>query len=959
MSDHPGQLGGPPGEMRFVGRAREKDLLLGAARRPPTSVFVEGEAGVGKSRLIREVSEELATGPCRVLTGYCHPLREPLPYGPVVDALRGARRWLPGGSFPAEAEALARLLPDHPPTAGPIAPPAHGSPQERAALVHAVRELLSVVGPTVLIIEDAHWIDDATRDLLLLLTRDPVEQLCLVVTYRAEDLPPDRPVLGTAYRPPPGVGAHVLHLRPLDESSVRELASWALGESATPQLVDTLFRRSGGLPLVAEEDLLTLREHRSADGPDDDVARLRDATVPRGLREAVTERLAGLSQPGAEAIAAAAVLAVAATEELLCEVAGLDEDEGFAGLVEALRASILKEAGNGRYTFRHALAQQVVYERLPGPVRRRLHAGAVRVLDRQPEPPLVQIAHHVSALGDGQEWVRRAVHAVERAQTLGDVGTAATLMRQILERPEVDEGTRSWAALALAPLAGQGVDFDSDAAMLRAMLADPRLPTSTRGEIRIGLGLLLLNQSSDRAGFDELALAVEELGETSAEAVPAMMGLAVDEASGPERAEEWMVRAERVVQAFPGSAIEADVRATRISLSAGAGDPSVWDAVSALPRIGQEIGVLRQTARATYNAGLNAIDLGADGLATRLVEEGARLAEETRFPAVALYAEISRLRLDAEAGRWEGLSDRFEALAVAYPDTSAVRGEAALFLGTLDLARGRYSRAAEHFARASALGERQVSMSLLLRAAAGTATARLTQGRADEAWDVVRTAVARLRLAGAWPRATGLVPAAVAVALARGQSQEAGEWVREATRGTEGRDAPAATAELCVARGRLVQESEPDRAAALYEEAYGRWRDIGRPYPAAQCAELWGHALARLGSAEAAATAFDAATDVYKGLEAVADLARVRRIGRESGLTRKATPGRKGYGDRLSPRETEVALLLARGAANQEIADALVLSPRTVEHHVANVLRKLNTTRRDVGSAMGEEDRPD
>ncbi|MFD6081662.1 ATP-binding protein [Streptomyces hydrogenans] len=944
MTEHSGQVDGRTGAMRFVGRARERDVLVDAALNPPTAVFVEGEAGVGKSRLAREAAEELERRGRRVVTGFCHPLREPLPYGPVIDALRSARQWLPGGSLPAETVVLARLLQDHPDTGPPS--PAHGSPQERTALLRDMRRLLEVLGPVALIVEDAHWIDDATRDLLVLLAREPVDQLCLLVTYRPEEPSPGA-AGSAAYRPPPGPGRVLLPLGPLDEPAVRELAASALGEAATPQLVAALFRRSGGLPLVAEEDLLTLREHRTADGH---LTRLRDAEVPRGLQEAVTERLAALTEPAAAAAAAAAVLAVPAAEDLLREVAGLDAEQGFAGLVEALRASVLGEVGNGRYAFRHVLARQVAYERLPGPVRRRLHANAVRVLDRLPEPPLVQIAHHVSALGDAEEWLRRATHAVERAQALGDVGTAAALMRQMLERPDTDTKTRSWAALNLAPLAGQGADFESDARALRELLADRRLPVRTRGEIRAGLGLLLLNQASDRAGFDELVRAVEELGGTTLDAVPAMLGLAMDEAAGPEESERWMTRAEAAVRNMTETPLGADVRASRLSLRAGAGDPSVWAEVSDLPREGAEIGVLRQSARALYNAGSNAIDLGEDALAARLVEEGVGLARETGFPAVEFYGAISRLRLDLAAGRWSGLGERFEALALAHPDAPAARGEAAAVLGALDLAHGRYGRAATRFEQA-ALVARQVTMSLASRAAAGTIMVRLAQGRPDEAWEAVSAALAALRRAETWSRATGLFPAAVTAALAAGEPRAAEELAGEAAAGLEGRSSPAASAELCVARGRLAEEREPDRAAALFEQAYRLWRDIGRPYPAGQAAELWARVLARQGEKHAATAALDTATGVYKDLDALGDLARLRRVSRETGLTRKSTPGRRGYGERLSPRETEVAALLARGAANQEIADALVLSPRTVEHHVANVLRKLNTTRAEVGSA--------
>ncbi|MEU7392048.1 AAA family ATPase [Streptomyces tanashiensis] len=206
-------------------------------------MLVEGEAGVGNSRLIREASIELAGERQQVLTGFCHPLREPFPYGPVTDALRKAD--LTGRpAFPPTAGALAPLLPDPadrlPP---PPEQPADASGR-RFRLLQAVRSFLTGLGPTTLIVVDLHGVDEATRDLLLLLARDLPPRLSLVLTYRAEDLPPGGTVLGAAHRHPPGTAGAVIRLGPLVESEVREPASAALGPHATTALGAALYRRS-------------------------------------------------------------------------------------------------------------------------------------------------------------------------------------------------------------------------------------------------------------------------------------------------------------------------------------------------------------------------------------------------------------------------------------------------------------------------------------------------------------------------------------------------------------------------------------------------------------------------------------------------------------------------------------------------------------------------------------------
>ncbi|MFI5527112.1 ATP-binding protein [Kitasatospora sp. NPDC051853] len=949
MSDAFHRPDAPVSGFRFVGRSHETELLLSAARRPPATVLVEGEAGIGKSRLVQEAGRILADEGRHVLTGYCHPLREPLPYGPVVDALEKALPSLPAGRLAHLAPALARLLPSVADSAahraGGVTSGADSPPAS------AIRSFLASLGPTVLIVEDAHWIDGATRDLVVLLARDLPDQLCLVLTYRAEDLPPDTPILGTSHRPRPGARQSVLRLEPLTETAVADLADAALGSRATSALARDLYRRSEGLPLVVEEDLITLTSHRLGREPSDDTARLRVAEVPRGLREAVVERIAGLSAPAEAVVSALAVLATPAAESLAADVAGLDEESAYAGLVEALRASVVREEGPDRYGFRHALARQVAYDRLPGPVRRRLHVRAGQVLERLSPPPLVQIAHHVGATGDRQAWLRRAVEAADQAESLGDTGTAATLWRQVLQEPECAPQLRSRAALRLAPIAGQGIDFEADASTLRSVLADLRLPVATRGEIRAGLGLLLVNQAFEREGFDELARAVAEIGDDAPEAVPAMVALALDQTAGPRRADSWLALAERALRDRPDEALAADARATRLSLRGMAGDPGVWAALEDLPRHGAAPAVLRQTARALYNVGEGAIDVGDDRRADALIGEALQLSRRLGFPAVDLHGAASRLRLEALAGRWAGLEERFEALRLAHPDSPVVDMEQAVFLGMHELARGRRSRAREQFDRAADLSRGRLTAGLASRAAAGIAAVLLADGDPRGAWEVSLEALAAVRLAEAWRTATGLVPVAVAAALACGERDAGAGLADEAEAGSRGRSAPGATAELHTARGFLAEEAAPARAAAEHAAAARLWRSIGRPYPAAQGAERQARALVDAGS-EGAADVLAPALATFAELEAVADLARARQFGREAGIQRSGSPGRRGYGKRLSPREREVAALLGRGATTQEIADALVLSPRTVEHHVASVLKKLGTTRGAVGSAL-------
>jgi DNA-binding CsgD family transcriptional regulator len=176
--------------------------------------------------------------------------------------------------------------------------------------------------------------------------------------------------------------------------------------------------------------------------------------------------------------------------------------------------------------------------------------------------------------------------------------------------------------------------------------------------------------------------------------------------------------------------------------------------------------------------------------------------------------------------------------------------------------------------------------------------------------------------------------------------------VADVEQGLRGRDAPAATAEFHTARGLLLGATDAASSVQDFEAARWRWSDIGRPYQLARVSEQLGAALGAAGDRATATTRLNEALAGYGQLGAAFDAARCQQTVRDLGLAKPAGRGRRGYGDELSPRERQVADLVARGATNHDIAEALFLSPRTVEQHVARVLRKLGVTRGDVPGAL-------
>ncbi|WP_406002456.1 ATP-binding protein [Streptomyces sp. NBC_00829] len=947
------------GGFDFVGRRREAGLLLDAAGHSPALVLVDGEAGVGKSRLVGEATAQITEHGGRVATGYCHPLREPFPYGPVIDALRQIGGWLPPvAEIPPWTDLLRPLLPELadqlPPTADTSAAP------QRHEVVRAVRALLQACGTLTVVVEDLHWADEATRELLLLLAMDLPPRLTLVLTYRRENAAAG-PVLGPAFRRMPRTRLVEIHLEPLAEKDVDDLAAAVLGPAASPALSRALFERSAGLPLVVEEDLLTLSPFRT-DHPGsvaaDPVAALDRAAVPRGLSEAVAARMKNLTAPAVAIVEAAAVLAVAVEESLLTQLAGLDPAEGSDALVAALHAQVLRESGPMAlmYGLRHTLAQQAVYQSIPGPRRRRLHERAITALRDLSHPPLVQIARHHRALGDHDGWQSLTQQAADQAIAVGDHGTAASLLHALLDEKSTGDDLRARTALALSRIALFNVDYTASMAQLRQILADPRLPTVAKGEIRVGLAALFYNQVNDlTVAREQLEQAVVELGEhrpgPAGEALCSLALLAYDCGRPDKDILGWIDRAERMVEHGDDAVAKAWVHADKLFLLAGLGEREVWPMVDQLPRDDEDAAVLRENARGLCNIADAALYVGHDPRVPGLLDDSQALADRLGHTTMVGWCRLHRLRHAWFAGLWADLEAKATALAADFPDDHLVEAEISLTLGDLFTARGQWMKALEHYGDTATKAFAVVAAQV----AAGIGRIHLAQGHAEDAWTVTSNAMDELRSNSAWIRAAVLVPVTVMAALTTGRAEEAAQLAAELEHGIADRDAPAAIAYLHLCRGLLARDSHPDTAREQFLRAEAAFRTIGRPYPTAISAELAASTLIPA-QPEEAARALTETAENYTRLGAVFDASRVRQTLRDLGQTPPSV-GRRGYGDQLSPREHEVAQLLATGASNRDIARSLFLSPRTAEHHVASILRKLGVTDRTaVRDALGDRE---
>ncbi|MEU0517771.1 AAA family ATPase [Streptosporangium sp. NPDC006007] len=918
----------------LVGRAAELQVLIDAMTHPPAVVLVEGEAGVGKTRLVHAALGRLASGDRIVLLGYCHQIREPFPYGPVVEALREVAGRLPSTeTLNPVTGALRGYLPELAGVLPPAPPPLDDPHAERHRLFRAMRALLAAVGPAVLVIEDLHWADDGTRDLLRFLADQPPAGLTVVVTYRREELGSARLPLGHTYRRPPGTTSVVIPLTPLDVPGVHNLACALLNRSdLSPTFVTRLHERTAGIPFVVEEVVRSLPD---AEGPE----AVDRAGVPLLLREAMAEQMAGLSETAVGAVQAAAVLRLPMGEKTITAVGG-----DSAGLGEALRSGVLHEHPGGRYGFRHALAQQAVYDAIPGPDRRLAHEHAMTALGAVDPPPLVQLAFHAKQAGNMESWLQHGMAAADHAAALGDTPLAVEVLEGMLADPDLPRADRGPLALALSRVAATGLSHQRVVRFLRHLLRDDFLSREVRGEARLNLGVVLCNQIGDSAGGRlEIMAAVAELHDRPTLAARGWACLAMPWWGTESLAthKEWMARAESLVATTDNPELAATVLANRVSFEMAIGSPGAPAAIATLPVNDPCAAVRRQAARAYSNLHDSATVLGLYSEAEEFGRKVRQLAAETGALYPAHLVDISTIRWEWLVGRWDGLRDRATTLAEPATETPMIMMDVWLVLGLLALSTGEWDEAVRHFRDAGLDAPDGRYHPVVLAASGGLIELYLARGMLESAVTEAENAVARLRRKGVWVWGASMIQPAVTAIAQAGRMKEAACLVSEFAEGITGRLAPVAHAALDAARGALAAADRRHAdAAGFFARAREAYTALPQPYAAARAGE--GEARARLALGDHAATsAFAELAERFAALGATHDAARCRRALRDVGVEFQLPRGRKGNSGALSPREKEVARLVALGRTNREIADVLFLSTRTVETHVATVLRKL------------------
>ncbi|NIK56576.1 helix-turn-helix transcriptional regulator [Kribbella shirazensis] len=933
---------------RFVGRDREAATLREAlARSEPVVLLIEGEAGIGKTRLVQEV---LRSDPRTRLLVSCPPYSQPFTLAAVVDALRAAVDDVRRLSLSPLTGALRPVFPEWTGHLPPSPEPLDDSAAARHRLFRALAELIDAVGVSLLVVEDAQWADPATIDLLLYLQTRPVAKLSLLITCRTPDLARLRLVPGT------------IRIR-LDGLTVGETATLVSSMLAEPPVSEAFagFLRAGtdGVPLALEETVRLM--HARADLTRRDGAWVRrhldQIMVPARIRDGVLERLAHLDGPARAVVRAAAVVGEPVTVDGLVAITGLARELAYDGVTSALGVQLLEERGAG-VAFRHALVRQAVYGEIPAHERRVAHRTAGELLEASDPDRFAQLAEHFRAARDLPRWRRYAEQAADAALAAGDETTAVGYLFDLAVGAGLNgaELARISAKITYSAVVGEDRYEALIGCLRRALDACGSEPSEVRGALRFQLARALGNSGDFAQSRRELELAVPDLAHDRTTSMRAMLMLGLPHGMRWPVARHlgWLRRARSLAD------LDDPAEGTRFLVDhtvglLGLGEPSGWRQLRLVPDAVTDPRQRDDLARGNINLSDAAMLWGRHRVARRMLDRAAALAEGRGYVRIMDLIRLNRLRLDWHIGAWDGLADRAAELAGNQDIPANTRVEALLVALWLDHAAGRELTRLDEAVR----GVWQFApTSLTAEVAALSALAPLTAGSPDEAVRITDPALEVIRTKQLWLWATELVPVRVAALVAAGRHDEASELTAAFARGIPARHARSSEAAVATCAAFVAEgNGDLERAGTAFLDAARAWNRLPRPYAGLLMRERAARCALAAGRTEAALAQLADVFDRLAAMDARFDATRVLHVLTEYGVKRSRPwwGGRKGYGDQLSPRELEVVRLVAEGRSNREVAEALFRSPHTVSSQLSSALRKLGlSSRHEIPAAARE-----
>ncbi|MFF2510833.1 AAA family ATPase [Streptomyces sp. NPDC058086] len=965
----------------FIGRDDELARLTGVLDRAhagtPRAVVLSGDAGVGKTRVLTEAAAHATRTGMTVLTGHCVDLGDVglpyLPFTEILGMLGGDERF---AAALAAHPAVDRLL-----GAGSGTDTDTGS---RLRLFEGVAGLLADaadITPLLLVLEDLHWADQSSRDLLrFLLSRgvlqnptpgSPTHRLALFASYRADDLHrrhPLRPLLAELARLP---SVDRLELRPMADAEVarlvRALRTDALSDTTVRRIVD----RAEGNAFYAEELLAALPGDLDPAAP----------AMPSGLADLLLIRIEQLSDTAQQVLRTAAVAGRRVEHDLLRDAVQLPEDELESALREAVGRQLLVPGDDATYSFRHALAREAVYaDLLPGE-RVRLHGSFAKLLAGRGHTAqsAAERAHHSRESHDLADALTASLEAADHAQRVGAPAEELRHVEAALELwPAVDPGARPrdgdpvTLTLRASAAAAHAGETHRAVSLTRAALARAGSDADSElaARVRYTLAGNLMRVDSLQAAFtyssEALAMIPAEPPSHTWVWAAATHVMAARYMGHDEDAERVARQALRTAEELRLTDAQADLIISLVGLEdhnrrTAEGRERLRQARDLARRAGN----VSVEMRALFNLAIGAYESGALDECLAWLAEGLERANRSGLVSSPYALELRYLQslILYTLGRWDECARAAAVDAERLPPAGGFAVGPALYVA---LARGQEGPAE----RARALLDGPFDWMATLVAGIVLTDAAALRGDPEGAVASVRSTLGALSDGSGSERpdigvrlaALALASVADAAVELRLTGDEAGarRWTDIATelvevarstaaKGEDGsRQGPEGLAWLARAEAEWLRaHSGPDVAA--WAKAVAAF-DYGDPYELARCERRLAEALLVADRREEAAERARAARDTAVRLGAVPLREELDTLIRRGRLA--DSPSAADRVPALTARESDVLRLLARGRTNRQIGEELFITGKTASVHVSNILAKLGAAGRTEAVAI-------